>query len=254
MEGGRPAGRPAVIVTEMVSDQATLVLISGLLSDEVVWRPAAEAFAAARPVVVTGLQSGDSFGEMARAALAATPGPLYVAGHSMGARVALEMVRLAPGRVAKLALIDTGVHPLQPGEAEKRQVLLDLAAAEGMAALAERWLPPMVHADRLGDDALMGALGDMVRRADTAMFNRQVQAMLARPDAEAVLAATACPVLLAVGRQDAWSPLSQHEEMRAQLKDARLVVIEEAGHFAPLEQPGAMIEALRMWIEGWDVG
>lgn len=230
---------------------AILVLIPGLISDDIVWREVADALGALVPVMIADVSKGASLAEMAESILAEIPGPLYVAGHSMGGRVALEMVRLAPNRIEKLALVDTGVHPLVAGELEKRQVMVDLAYNEGMAALAERWLPPMVDATRQGDKALMGALTDMVLRADAEQHERQIGALVHRPDAGPLLPSIKCPVLLLAGRQDAWSPPSQHAEMQSKLEDSRLVVIEDAGHFAPIERPEAVAEALKMWITGW---
>jgi pimeloyl-ACP methyl ester carboxylesterase len=233
----------------MTDAQPTLVLISGLLSDAVVWQPVVNAFSETLPVVTVDLKGGGSFSDMAANILAATPGPLIVVGHSMGARVALEVLRLAPDRIEKLAMLDTGVHPLQDGETASRQVLLDLAHNEGMAAMAAKWLPPMVHPDRLADDALMDTLTAMVLRADATAYERQVRAMLARPEVEALLPLIRCPVLLIVGRQDTWSPLARHEQMRDRISNARLVIIEDAGHFAPIERPDAMIAALGDWID-----
>ena len=111
---------------------------------------------------------------MARAALALKEGPIVVIGHSMGARAALEMVRLAPERIVRLALLDTGVHPRRDGEEATRQVLVDLAFDDGMAALADRWLPPMVHEARVGDTALMAPLKAMVMRATPEQHRRQI--------------------------------------------------------------------------------
>lgn len=113
-----------------------------------------------------------------------------------------------------------------------------------MQALAEKWLPGMVHAERHKDGVLMGALGEMVQRHSPQQHERQITALVNRPDATRSLAAIKCPVLLVVGRQDAWSPVSQHEDMLALLPDARLVVIENAGHFAPVEQPEATADVL----------
>jgi len=116
-----------------------------------------------------------------------------------------------------------------------------------MRALADDWLPPMVHPDRHTDTALMGELTAMVERMNPQLHERQITALLNRPDARPQLAQVKCPTLLIVGRQDAWSPLSQHEAMLAELPDARLVVIEDAGHFAPIERPGPTTEALADW-------
>lgn len=226
----------------------TLILLPGLLCDETVWAHQVTALAPLAEIRVADFRGFDSLTAMARAVLATAPARLALAGHSMGARVAIEIVRLAPERVARLALLDTGTHPLHAGEAEKRQVLVDLADRDGMAALAARWLPPMVHPDRVSDETLMQPLRAMVLRMTPAIHARQIKALLTRPDAEAVLATIRCPVLVGVGRQDAWSPLAQHEAIVAAVPQAKLVVFENSGHMAPIEAPEAVTAALRGWL------
>lgn len=235
--------------TSYAADAPTAVFIPGLLSDGIVWEAAAATAAKRVPVATADVTSQTSITAMAQDTLEAHPGLLIAIGHSMGARVALEMARLAPRRVVGLILADTGIHPRKEGEEAKRQVVLDLARKEGMAALADAWLPPMVWEERHGDAALMSALRAMVLRADVAQHDRQIQALLDRPDAAATLADVACPVLLLVGRQDAWSPVAQHETMREVLPRADLVVIEDAGHFAPIEQPHAVSAAIADWLD-----
>ena len=184
-------------------------------------------------VVVADFAAQDSLADMARAALALRDGPLVAVGHSMGARVALEMVRLAPERIVGLALLDTGTHPRGPGEADRRQELVDLAFTKGMGALADRWLPPMVPEGRHDDAALMASLRAMVQRASPEQHARQIRALLDRPDARPLLPHIACPTLVMVGREDRWSPPTQHEEMAAAIPGARLVVVADSGHMAP---------------------
>ena len=101
-----------------------------------------------------------------------------VLGHSMGARVALEMIRAAPHRITWLGLLDTGVHPVREGEQADRQALVDLAFEHGMGALADRWLPPMVHEARRQDPLLMEPLKAMVMRATPEQHRRQIRALL----------------------------------------------------------------------------
>jgi pimeloyl-ACP methyl ester carboxylesterase len=185
---------------------------------------------------------------MAQDILASCSGLLMVAGHSMGARVALEMVRQAPKRITKLVLLDTGMHPCKEGEEGPRRELVNLAYEKGMDALAERWLPPMVHPDRLDDQRLMDTLYSMVTRMTPELHERQITALLNRPDAESMISTIQCPTLLVVGRQDAWSPLSQHEDMRTRIPDANLKVIEEAGHFSPIERPMEVTNVLETWF------
>lgn len=200
------------------------------------------------PVAVADLSTQDSITTMAEDTLSAHPGSLSVAGHSMGARVALEMFRLAPERIQRLALLDTGVHPRKDGEESRRQELVDLAYNEGMGALAGRWLPPMVHPNRHNDTELMGTLTAMVERMTPELHERQINALLNRLDPRLLLKTIQCPTLLVVGRQDSWSPLQQHKEIQREIPHAELVVIEDAGHFAPIEQPVATTAALEQWI------
>jgi len=231
-----------------MSDKPTVLLVPGLLCDETVWQSTLAALEGECDVRVADLSTQDNLTVMAEDLLAATPGALCVIGHSMGARVAMEMARLAPDRVVRLALLDTGIHPLKEGEPEKRAEIVAFAHENGMSALAERWLPGMVHPDRHGDADLMGALKRMVEAKNPALHERQIKALVNRPDASAYLGEIACPTLLLVGRQDAWSPVSQHEDMRRLLPDSRLAIIEDAGHFAPVERPDEVAKILRDWV------
>lgn len=135
------------------------------------------------------------------------------------------------------------------GEEAKRQEVVDLAYAQGMSALAAKWLPPMVHPDRHLDADLMGTLTQMVERMSPELHERQITALLNRPDAVSGLGDIACETLLIVGRQDAWSPVDQHEAMLPHLRNARLAVVEDAGHFVPIEQPEAFGALLEKWLE-----
>lgn len=216
------------------------LLIPGLLCDGFCWTPVTDRIDAA----VADLSTQSSITRMARDMLEAHPGPLRVAGHSMGARVAMEMAHIAPERIEKLALLDTGIHPLKEGEPAKRAEIVAYAHEHGMEALAARWLPPMVHEPNQQNAALMQGLTEMVLRMDPDLHERQIAALVGRPDAASYLHEIACPTLLIVGRQDQWSPVAQHEDMLALLPDARLEIVEDAGHFAPVEQPGAVADLL----------
>lgn len=224
-------------------------LLPGLLCDAAVWADQIHVLGRDFEVCVPDFTTFDSIGAMAQSVLDIAPPRFSLAGHSMGARVALELYRRAPERVERLALLDTGIHGMKEGEAAKRQVLIDLADREGMDALCEAWLPPMVHPDRLDDATLMPALRAMVRRMSPAIFRNEVHALLTRPVADAVLAHIRCPVLVGVGAQDQWSPPAQHQEMVAAIPHARYVVFEDSGHMAPAERPQAVTEALRLWLQ-----
>jgi len=228
----------------------TIILVPGLLSDGVVWR--AVDLALGGRGVVADLSTRDDLTRMAEDLLAANPGPLAVAGHSMGARVAMEMARLAPDRIRRLALLDTGIHPLRDGETEKREAITRFAHEHGMQALAERWLPPMVAERNQADAELMGTLTAMVLRMDADLHARQIRALTRRPDASAYLHRINCPALLVVGREDAWSPVAQHQEMARLLPHARLEIVDGAGHFAPVERPDAVARLVAPFLLGQD--
>lgn len=218
------------------------LLIPGLLCDETVWEPLIERLPG--QVHVADLSSQNSITEMAEHCLEMFGGPMVVAGHSMGARVAMEIARIAPERVKRLALLDTGIHPLGEGELKKRHEIIQFAHDNGMQALADRWLPGMVFEPNRQDVQLMDKLNRMVLAKDPDLHERQITALINRPDASLYLSQIQCPVLLMVGRQDEWAPVSQHQDMLNLLPDARLEIIENAGHFAPLEQPNTVSRLL----------
>ncbi|WP_136068577.1 alpha/beta fold hydrolase [Modicisalibacter radicis] len=228
-----------------------LLLLPGLLCDDAVWADMRDRLTA--PTLPTpDYGMADSIGAMADVALQGAPERFIAVGHSMGGRVALEIQRRAPQRVAGLALLDTGFRGRaagEPGERERdnRHALLARARQEGMRAMGATWLQGMVPPERLDDEALVGAILAMIERKDPDTFAAQIDALLARPDATGQLAGIACPTLLLCGRQDAWSPLERHEEMAGLIPGSRLEIIEEAGHMSPMERPAAVARALDDW-------
>lgn len=227
---------------------AALFLLPGLLCDAAVWRAQSKRLCEIHDVRIPDFAGYASIPAMARAVIAEAPERFAVAGHSMGGRVALEIVHQAPERVECLALLNTGVHEVREGEAEKRQVLVDLAFAEGMEALAARWAPPMLAPRRADDVELMEEITAMVCRSTPEIFRRQIRALLDRPPARHILPTIACPTLVVGGRQDGWSPLAQLAEIASLIPGATFAAIEDCGHMSPLEQPSAVSDALAEWL------
>lgn len=222
-----------------------LLLLCGLLCDRTVWRHQAEGLAAQADVHVHDFRGHDRIQAMAASVLATAPGRFALAGHSMGARVALEVLRQAPDRVERIALLDTGIHTVQPGERDKREALVALARRDGMRALAAAWLPPMLHLD---SPALRSELQSMVERMTVDDFAGQIEALLQRPDPHGLLASLPRPVLVGVGEHDRWSPPAQHEAMARLIGGVQVRVFPGAGHMAPCENPAAVTAALREWL------
>jgi pimeloyl-ACP methyl ester carboxylesterase len=221
-------------------------MLPGLICDSRIFAAQTGAFAHMWPVPDYG--DATTLRAMARRVLDAAPPRFALLGHSMGARVALEIVRSAGDRVDRLALLSTGIHLPGEGEAAKRYALRDLGREHGMAALVDAWLPPMIAPSRQRDD-LYEQLRAMCIDAGLARFEAQIAALLSRPEVESLLPTIACPTLVAVGSEDRWSPPAQHEAIAALIPGARLVVIEGAGHMLPAERPDALNAAIADWLE-----
>ena len=230
-----------------------LLLLSGLMCDAAVWAPLLPWVEAGAHCRIPEYSDARSVVGMAERVLDGAPATFALAGHSMGGRVALEIVRRAPERVARLALLDSGIRARPAGtagedEKAKRLALLAVARERGVRAMARAWAQPMVHPDRLADNTLIDTILDMFERRTADEFEGQIEALLARPDAIALLPAIACPTLVLCGREDAWSTPAQHEEMAALIDGARLAIVERCGHMTPMEQPREVGEALAAWL------
>lgn len=231
------------------AESTTLYLVPGLLCDGIVWAHQIATLAPAYDVRVPDLTACASITDMAAGILADAPPRFAVAGHSMGARVALEMLARAPERIQRIALLDTGVHPPAPNEASARAAMLDISVTHGMRALADHWLPPMVADGALDrNPALRATLYAMVERMSPAIHRNQIGALLRRPDARPLLGKITCPVLVGVGEHDRWSPPEQHEAIAAAIPHARYVIFSDCGHMAPMENPEAVTAALSAWM------
>lgn len=230
-----------------------LVLVPGLMCDETVWEHQLAVLGKGRGMQVAEHGLSDSLGAMAQRILDAAPPTFALAGHSMGGRVALEVMARAPERVSRLALLDTGYEALAPGAAGDREKagrhrLLEIAQRDGMLVMAQDWARGMVHPARLTDAKLMQSIHSMIARAGVAKFEAQIRALLARPDRTPLLSSLRLPVLLLCGREDSWSPLSRHEEMARLIPGSQLVSVPEAGHMSTMERPEAVTAALQSWL------
>lgn len=226
----------------------TLCFLPGLLCDAALWRHQMAALEGRFACRFVDLSGHDSMAGMAARVIESTPNQFALAGFSMGGYVAFEILRQAPERVSRLALVDTRASPDSPETREARRALLDLATHEDFAAVTETLLPAYVHESRPADGALTGEIHAMAERLGPAVFRRQMAAIMGRPDSRPLLPKIACPTLLICGRQDRRTTLSDHEEMATGIPGAEMVVLEDCGHFAPLERPDDVTVALRAWL------
>ena len=235
-----------------------LILAPGLMCDATAWRHQVAYFEAQLPVQVTDYGALDSLQDMAAQVLSQAPPYFALAGHSMGGRVALEVMRLvlaaAPERVTHLALLDTGCHALPSGEAaqKERDIRLGfqrLAEDKGVPAMARSWLRNMIHPDRLTNDAaLVSEIVEMFARKPVAIYKAQINALLNRPEAYALLPQIHCPTLVLCGDADQNSPPSVNHEMADALPNSQWVVVPHCGHMSMQEQPQIVNEAMQRWL------
>lgn len=230
--------------------RAPLVLLPGHMADAGLWAHPARHLGDLAAVTVADLTRHDDLAAMADAVLATAPPRFALAGFSMGGYLAFEILRRAPERILRLALLDTSARPDAPEQRERRHRFMAMGERGELDAVMQAYMPIFVHPDRLEDADLVGGLMTMARRVGRDGFLNQQRAMLGRPDSRGDLARIAVPTLVLCGRQDALTPPAVHEEMAAGIPAARLVFVEDSGHMTPLERPQAVTAVLRYWLQG----
>ena len=226
-----------------------IVLIPGLLCSARMYEPQIPALWRRGPVMVADHTRSDSMAGIAADILAAAPPRFALAGLSMGGYIAFEILRQAPERVARLALLDTQARPDTPEQSERRRLQIELASKGRLLEVADLQFPLMISEPRHGDAGLRALNRQMANDVGPEAFARQQRAIIGRPDSRSDLAAIRCPTLVLVGAQDALTPPDRAEEMAAAIGGARLAVIEDSGHLSTVEQPEAVTAALVGWLE-----
>ena len=231
-----------------MASRPVVYLLPGLLCDEAVWTQQIAALSPTHEVRVPVFRGMNNFRAMARKVAEEAPARFSVVGHSMGGRVAMELMHMVPERIERFVLMDLGVHPVKPGEPEKRMTLVRLAEEQGMEVLAELWIPPMIAPSRHSDSVLVGQIREMVLRSTAADYRGQIEAALTREDQRGYLPHISHKTLLICGEKDEWSPVAQHESMQRGLPDAELVIIPRAGHMVTMEEPEEVNRVLLEWF------
>lgn len=231
-----------------MSERTPLVLIPGLLCDERLWDHQTQYLADIAETTVGNTLEDDSIAGMARRILDTAPPRFALAGLSMGGYVAQEIMRQAPERVDRLALVDTSSRPDTPEALKRRRGLIELATKGKFKGVTPRLLPLLIHPDRLEDHPLTDVIMRMAEKIGQAVFVQQQTAIMGRVDGRPDLANIAVPTIIIVGREDALTPMEVQEELASGIPGARLCVVEECGHLAPMERPHAVTALMRDWL------
>lgn len=225
-----------------------LVLIPGLLCDERLWDHQVRYLADIATPSIGNTLEDDDIRAMAARILDEGPARFALAGLSMGGYVAQEIMRQAPERVERLALVDTSARPDTAEVLRRRTGLIDLATKGKFKGVTPRLLPLLIHPDRQSDEELTSAIMGMAERIGQEVFTRQQKTIMNRVDGRGDLAAIKVPTVVICGREDALTPMEVQEELVAGIPGARLCVIEECGHLAPMERPHAVTALMRDWL------
>jgi pimeloyl-ACP methyl ester carboxylesterase len=224
------------------------VLVPGLLLSARLWSQQLPQLWRFGPVMIADHTRDDSVGAIAMRILAAAPPRFALVGLSMGGYIAFEIMRQAPGRVAKLALLDTTARPDTPGLRERRRRQIAIARRGRFESIADLQFPLLVHPARQGEAGLRELVRLMAAETGPQAFIREQTAIINRPDSRPDLAAIACPTLVLVGDSDRLTPPEWAAELAGGVAGARHVVVAECGHLSPIERPGEVTRALVEWL------
>lgn len=225
-----------------------LVLLPGLLNTQRVWAHQLEALQDIAEIEIPELWHHDTIGAMAEAVLTAAPPKFALGGFSMGGYVAFELLRRAPERIERLALIDTQAAPDSAETRTRRQAFIEQTKLGRFHGVHPTLLPQIIHPSRLEDSAVVQPILEMAQEIGGEGFVREQRAILGRADSRPLLVEIEVPTVVMVGRQDLATPLPRAQEMAADIANAQLVVLEECGHVSPLERPADVTAALRRWL------
>jgi pimeloyl-ACP methyl ester carboxylesterase len=230
-------------------DSLPVVLVPGLNCSARLYAEQIPALWRFGPVMVADHTRDASITAIAGRILANAPPVFALVGLSLGGYIAFEIMRQAPQRVGRLALLDTSARPDTAELTARRQAPMALARAGKLIEVADESFVFFVHPGRHGDVALREVVRAMAEETGVAAFLRQEQAIIGRPDSRPTLAAIRCPTLMLVGEQDQGTPPELAREIAAGIAGARLVIVPDCGHLSTLERPQAVTKALVEWMQ-----
>ncbi|MFV1492667.1 alpha/beta hydrolase [Phaeobacter sp. JH18-32] len=227
---------------------APLVMLPGLMGNAEVFLPQLRALSGVVPTMIAPLLGGDRIELIADHLLARLPARFSLAGLSMGGIVAMEILRRAPQRVSRLCLISTSPLPDTPAQAAEWEPLIIAARSGRLADVLRSCLPVECLAPSPQRLDILNSIYEQALALGPELFVAQARALQRRTDQQAALRRFKGPSLILCGSQDRLTPLKRHEFMAALMPNARLHVVEEAGHLPTLEQPDQVTGAIAEWL------
>jgi pimeloyl-ACP methyl ester carboxylesterase len=231
-----------------MSDATPILLVPGLGCSPRLFGPQLPSLWQFGPVTVADTRRADSMAAIARQILEAAPPRFALAGLSMGGYISFEIMRQAPERVLRLALLDTAPRADRPDQTERRNAQIAMVREGRFSEVPALLFPLMVHPEHQQDEQLRRTFDEMFLENGADAFIRQQEAIKSRPDSRPSLAAIGCPTLVLVGDSDQVTPPDAAREIADGIRGARLVIVPKSGHLSTLEQPDAVTLALTEWM------
>jgi pimeloyl-ACP methyl ester carboxylesterase len=225
-----------------------LLLVPGLTCSARLYGPQVAALWPLAPVMIPDHRQDDHIDAVARRILDNAPPRFSLAGLSMGGYIAFSMMRQAPERIARLALLDTSARADTPEQTAMRNNQIAMAQADRFAEIVDLSMPRFVHPARQNDVSVTSVVRRMAEETGVDAFIRQLKAIMSRPDSRPMLGSIRCPTLVLVGDADAATPPELSREIAAGIPGATLVVVPDCAHLSTLEQPEAVNAALAEWL------
>jgi pimeloyl-ACP methyl ester carboxylesterase len=231
-----------------VLEPLPVLLVPGLLASARLYAAQIPALWQCGPVTIADHTRDDNMTAVAARILAGAPPRFALGGLSMGGYVCFEILRQAPQRVAKLALLDTSARPDTPEQTTGRRAQIALAAQGRLHEVLDAQLPRLLARMHREDRVLRATIDQMAAEVGVAAFIRQQTATMGRVDSRPMLGSIRCPTLVLVGEHDELTPPERAAEMAQGIGGARLVTVPQCGHVSTLEQPAAVTQALLEWL------
>lgn len=231
------------------ADLLPIVFVPGLIASARLYAGQIPELWRFGPVTVANHTRDESMAAIARCILADAPPRFALVGLSMGGYISFEIMRQAPERVVKLALLDTSAQPDAPDKIEGRRQQISLAENGRFADIPNLLFPHLVHPLRRNDETLLRIVRQMAMDCGAEAFIRQQTANMTRPDSRPTLAAIRCPALVLVGAEDQVTPPDRAAEIAGGITGARLVTLPDCGHLSTLERPQEVTRALVEWMQ-----
>ncbi len=233
-----------------MASSVPILLVPGLLCSARLYAPQIPVLWPYGPVTVVDHRRDADMAAIATRILKEAPPRFALAGLSMGGYIAFAMLRLAPERIARLALLDTSARPDTPEQTAGRKTQIAMAQADRFGEIPDLSIPRFLHRNRQHDERLTAIVRQMAEETGPDAFVRQQNAIMTRPDSRPLLASIRCPTLVLVGDGDEATPPELNREIAGGISGAKLVVVPDCGHLSTLEKPEAVNAALADWLGG----